>query len=416
MPNMTRRLLALFIFSFLTVQQLAAYIYDNRYFRILEVPYSRERFFSDPNCEVESGHWGESRYRNDLFVLTANSAVGPNGDVGLPDIFGEFNLASINNALNKVTPGRISPLFDGGRILGKGKLEGQGLSFAYDQKLLDWLACGISFSFLHMNTALKYPVQENTFGRHEDEVRRQFNQELGIASTAWNHSGITDIDTYVRFGNVWNYVLKCRRIDAGIKFGALFPSGARRDLANPASVPFGGDGRYGFYVGLDGQFELREDLKVGLISRLIKRLATTRLERVPVAGENQLFGALIGDFRVNPGVTFVWAPYLRLEGIRDGLGVMVNYTLIWHDNDEWHDRRYIFDRTNPAVDTGLLFKRSDWAAEEVTLNFFYDFSKVGGCNRFLPLVSLSWDIPVSYLLAENVVQTNNIALGIEFTF
>ena len=49
-------------------------ILDNRYFRILEVPYSRERYFYDPNCEIESGHWGESRYRNDFFVLVSDGA------------------------------------------------------------------------------------------------------------------------------------------------------------------------------------------------------------------------------------------------------------------------------------------------------------------------------------------------------
>ncbi|MGE0009246.1 MAG: hypothetical protein AB7F19_01785 [Candidatus Babeliales bacterium] len=415
MPIMTRRLLALFTLVFLTGQQLSAYIYDNRFFRILEVPYSRERFFYDPNCDAESGHWGESRYRNDFFFLTANNACGRHGDVGFPEIFGDFSLTSINNALNRVNPSRISPLFEGTKLPGRGKLEGQGISFAYDQQLLDWLACGVSFSFLHMNTALKFLLAETTAGRMEDEVRRAFNRELGLASTTWRHSGITDVDAYIRFGNVWNYILKCRRVDAGVKFGTLFPTGVTKDLANPASVPFGGNGHYGFYVGLDGQFELKEDLKVGLISRLIKRIPKTALHRVPVAGENELFGALVAPFKVNPGITFVFAPYLRLEGIRDGLGVMVNYTLVWHDNDEWKDRRPLLNRI-PPVDTGLLFKNSNWAAEEVTLNFFYDFSKVEGCNRFLPLVSLSWDIPVCYLIAENVVQTNNIALGIEFTF
>lgn len=415
MQIMTRRLLA-FSIIMLTAQQLTAYIYDNRYFRILEVPFNRERFFYEPNCEIEPSHWGESRYRNDLFVLASNDATGSHGDVGIPEIFGEFDMSQISNGLSLVNPSRIRPIFsDSTRIPMRGKLEGQGISFAYDQQITKWFAAGVSFSFLHMNTTAKYLLADNPAGRTEDEVRRQLLQELGIQSSAWNHSGITDVDAYIRFGYVWNYVLKCRRIDSGIKFGTLLPSGVQKDLANPASVPFGGDGHYGFYVGYDGQFELKEDLKVGLISRLIKRFAKTKLHRVPVADENQLFGAFIARTRVNPGVTFVFAPYLRLEGIRDGLGLMVNYTLIWHDNDEWSDRREV-PYVAPFIKLGQLYQRSNWAADEVTLNFFYDFSKVGGCNRFLPLINVSWDIPVHYLVSENVVKTNNIALGIEFTF
>lgn len=413
MPNMTRRLLALSILI-LTTQHLTAYIYDNRYFRILEVPYSRERYFYDPNCEVESGHWGESRYRNNLFFLTANDACGDTKDIGIPEIFGVYDLNAINTALTRVNPNHISRIAQNPVVPARGKLEGQGVSFAYDQQITNWLAAGVSFSFLHLNSNQKFTFGENVVGRTDDDIRRRFNTELGIASTAWSHSGITDVDAYVRFGNVWNYVLKCRRIDSGIKFGALLPSGVQRDLANPASVPFGADGHYGFYVGYDGQFELKEDLKVGLISRLSKRFSRTKIHRMPVAGENELYGALVAPARVEPGVTFVFAPYLRLEGIRDGLGVMVNYTLIWHDNDEWHDKRPVFSA--PQANTEQLFKRSDWSADEVTLNFFYDFSKGRGCNRFLPLVSLTWDIPVCYLIAENVVKTNNIALGIEFTF
>ncbi len=414
MPFMTRRLLALFILLFLTIEQLSAYIYDNRYFRILEVPYSRERFFYDPKCDIESGHLGESRYRNDFFVLTANSAVGENGDKGIPEIFGEFNLNSINAALHKLNPSHVTPLINSAAIPATGKLEGQGISFAYDQKLTNWLATGVSFSFLHMSTALKFLFADTTSGRLEDEVRRDFNRELGILSTSWSHTGITDVDAYLRFGSVWNYVLKCRRIDAGLKLGALFPTGVSRQLSNPASVPFGGNGHYGFYVGLDSQVELKEDLKIGLISRLIKRFPKTDSHRIPLAKENELFGALIAPARVNPGISFVFAPYVRLEEIREGLGVMVNYTLVWHDNDEWRDKRSPF--ATPSVNLSNLFRRSHWAAEEVTINFFYDFSKVGGCNRYLPLVSLSWDIPVSYLIAENIVLTNNIAIGIEFTF
>ncbi len=415
MPIMTRRLLALCIFI-LSTQHVSAYIYDNRYFRILEVPYSRERYFYDPNCEIESGHWGESRYRNDFFVLVSDGACGEDSDshIGIPEIFGDVNMRNINAALALVNPAHITPVADLGKVPVRGKLEGQGISFAYDQQILPWLATGISFSLLHLNTNVKFLFADTIEGRSLEKIQREFNTELDIVSNAWKHTGFTDVDAYLRFGNVWNYVLKCRRIDAGIKLGGLFPAGVQRELRNPASVPFGADGQWGFYVGFDGQFEVKEDLKVGLISRLEKRFPKTKLHRLPVANENELFGALIAPARVNPGVTFVFAPYFRLEGIREGLGVMVNYTLIWHDNDEWSDKR--LTPRIPQVNTGQLFQFSHWAAEEVTLNFFYDFSKVEGCNKHWPLVSLSWDIPVCYLLAEHVVKTNNIALGVEFTF
>ena len=419
MPNMTRYLIILLMLAS-CAQQVVAHIYDNRFFHLLRVPYSRERLFCDPYCEPEQGHWGESRYRNDIFVLTANDACDDDKEIGIPEIFGRYDQRKVDKALaelNGTQPILDQPPFENTSIEWrvKGKLQGQGISFTYDQKLTDWLYAGASFSFMHMTSRERFFfTQDEKVEPQLDKIRRQFNNELGIVSTKWSHSGITDIDAYLRIGSVWNYILKCRRIDAGFSFGGILPAGEQRDIANPASVPFGGNGHYGLFWDFDAEFELKEDLKFGALVRISKRFAKTKLERMPLQNEQQLFGALVGPVRIDPGLTVVASPYLRVEGIRDGLGVYVNYTAIFHDNDTWEDAR-TGSRT-PRPTFFEVFKHSNWASETVTLNFFYDFTKVRVPGSFLPLISLSWDIPVQYFVAHDVVKTNHIALGIEFTF
>ena len=82
---------------------------------------------------------------------------------------------------------------------------------------------------------------------------------------------------------------------------------------------------------------------------------------MPIADEPSNFGVVIGDARVNPGVTFMFAPYFSVENLREGFGARLQYTLSVHGEDRGDDRRCdktIPVRLNRVVELSELVRRS----------------------------------------------------------
>jgi hypothetical protein len=146
---------------------------------------------------------------------------------------------------------------------------------------------------------------------------------------------------------------------------------------------------------------------------LSKRFPRTQLERIPIAGEQSLFGAVLGPVRIDPGLTIIFSPYFQLEDIRDGLGVQAKYTIVAHQDDLWQDARA--DKNPPAMLQNNN-KFSEWRAEYISVNLFYDFARVRKPFKYAPLFWVSWDIPVHFFVAERVSKTNRIELGVSVQF
>jgi hypothetical protein len=163
----------------------------------------------------------------------------------------------------------------------------------------------------------------------------------------------------------------------------------------------------------DGEFELKEDWKLGLYIGLSKRLAKTQLHRMPVADEPTNFGVVIGDARVNPGVTFMFAPYFSVENLREGFGARIQYTLAVHGADGWTDKRC--DKTVP-VRLRRVVDWSSWSGGHITLTPLYDFGKLKVNRGIEPIVYLAWDIPVNVFVTRRIPKTNKVSIGIEFNF
>ncbi len=156
-------------------------------------------------------------------------------------------------------------------------------------------------------------------------------------------------------------------------------------------------------------------MKFGSLFYLSNRFAKTTRERLPLADEHPLFGAFVGDARIDQGLTFVFSPYFRLEDIRDGLGVLAKYTLVNHFDDLIEDARMVTPRI-PDTRLSSLNDLSDWTAEYLTLNVFYDFARVRGESCYAPEISLIWDIPVQLAFVERVSKTHRISFGIKFRY
>ncbi len=366
-----------------------------------------------------------SAYELDFVAITASDAFARDEKtVGIPELFGMFDLNTLATSLLEITGksplrsdllGRELPFFVNGRI------QGEGFFMRYCQAFAKYFTLGCEFYFFKTNSRQTFRLDlekvKNLKPGDINEIersRRLAFEEIGLISTVAPQHGLSDIDIYLRGGKQWDYTLKCRKIYAGLTVGGFVPTGVKRDIFNPASITYGGDGFGGVYVKGDALFELKEDIKVGFLLEIIKRIPRTVTARMPmVASEPYIFGPIIGDAHINPGATLGFSPYFVLENLRGGLGLGIHYTLVSHWQDCWQDRRK--DKTIP-VDLSQVIKTSKWGADYFTIDVFYDFGKQNTKHIIDPIIFFRWDVPSMLFVSHNVPKTNKIALGVELAY
>ncbi len=412
----TKRLyIGLFIGVF--VSHLAtAMVFDNRFIPLLQ----------RPRLTVDGTR---SEFSPKLFVTTADKSLNEHQqDIGIGELFGDFDQVELAKAIELT--GQRNPLpseFQG--VLAKlpwsvsGKRQSQGVAFVWHQSIIEWLSTGFSWLFMRVESRHEFKLDASSTEPRivlkvgdalllEDNRRDMFGL-IGVCDGNTDQFGFGDIDWYLRFGNMWEYALRFRRIDAGFRLGALIPTGVKREEDRPASIPFGGNGHWGIYAAIDAMFELKEDWKAGLLLRVNKRFSKTLNHRMPTGKEPQIFGSVIGLACVNPGATAIVSPYFLLENLRKGLSLGLNLTLTWHFQDSWTDLRGC-----PTVPVKLenVEKQSEWSSEYFTFNVLYDFGKVKIKREFNPIITFRWDIPSTLFVASRVDRTNRITIGLDFVY
>jgi hypothetical protein len=404
------------LFLLISFGSIHAFIFDNRWFPLYPWNYSRTK--DKPSV-----------FMGAPFLMVANEAAIDDDECdGIPEVWGKYDLNKLANGI--VALGRQHPFLGTSfeQYIGRdipfkldGKIEGQGLGFVIEQALTDNISIGGSWYAMHVFSRIHFVLGTNSLGLTAEQIteldalRRSIQASIGLESPKSSRSGFSDIDLYIRLGNIWDYTHKFRRIDAGLRAGVLIPSGVTREINNPASLPFGGNGHWGAYIAADLEFELKEDMKIGSLFYLCNRFAKTARERMPLADEHPLFGALVGNARIDQGLTFVFSPYFRLEDIREGLGVSAKYTLVHHFDDFYKDARETKLQV-PEVRLATLNDLSDWSAEYLTLNVFYDFARVRMDSYYAPELFLAWDIPVQLALVERACKTHRVSFGIKFRY
>lgn len=403
------------IFIFVTLFALSdttsAMVFDNRYFPLIQYPY-----ISTPGRE--------SKITGDFFVTTANNAADERDRaIGIAELSGPFDQAQLGYSMQLAgIPNPLSPQLTTGELpwILAGKLQTQGFALSYRQQLSCNLSAGMYALVMRSNSYIDFFLnQSKVSGLTEsdvfalDETRREMLATLGLACNHVHQSGFGDLELYLRWFDRYHYCLKLRSLEYAFRVGLLAPTGVKRQINKPASVPFGGNGHWGIYLSGDGEFELKEDWKVGVLLRVSKRFSTTRLERMPVNKEPQIFGVITGPVSINPGFTQIMSLYGQLEGLREGFGLRVQYTLINHNRDHWKDERT--DKTI-KVDLEPVEQRSDWASEYITLTAFYDFDKTSCECQCKPIVRAAWDIPFTLLVGHRFVHSYKVSLGLEFNF
>lgn len=413
---MTIKQVILVIAALVATSDSYAMAINNRYLPWYTQPFGR-------TLDIRSHVHGE------LFFMTGDKAFARSDETkGIPEVWGKYDQKLASEAL--LSMGIVNPsillaqwqtqktiLWDVDQ-----KIESQGFAIDGEWALARGISFGGSCAFMRVNCNQTFsipavirsdmglmPSQENQL----DSQRRDMNKLIGITGTQWSETGFSDAEVYIRWGNVWDYKLKSRQVDAGIKTGFYFPFAKKRDEDNSASIPFGSNGLYGFFFSGDIALEVKEDWTCGMALQLSNHFSKTQKRRLPVKKENYLFGGTTGNVRVNPGVTVVWNPFLKLGDLRDGWNVHVGYTLSHHAGDVWTDKR---DDTTITIDLNDIHKLSEWNAEYLSLYVSYDPSKVTKEYKIQPILTINWDAPIRMFAAEEVAKTHKIALGVAFDF
>jgi hypothetical protein len=386
---------------------MQAMVFDNRFLPLFLKPFTRR--------------WdAPSHMRIQPFFMHADRGISELSRLNIPDIFGPYDMVNLADALvEKGCPNPLRSDFIARTSIPwtrRGRIDAQGLAFLYEQYLGNCFSVGINAMFAHVNSRheflLRDAEEQLPIGDKEYlfAVKEKIHRELGLVPALFSKTGFGDIDLYLRFGSWWDYTLKLRRIESGLRVGVLIPTASAIPLNNPAAIPLGGEKHWGAYIGVESEVEIKEDMKVGLMARAIKRFPRTSLQRIPLAGEPSNYGALVGPLRVDPGWTFVFNPTFSLEGLREGFGVAAQYTLVAHLRDR------ITDVGQQASIIGPVIARSSWGMEYVTVGAFYDFGKVRECPTLYPKISAYWDIPVNWLVSKRASKTNSVSLMIELDF
>lgn len=379
-------------------------------------------FLPDPNEQIRFNEKRNSATCN-VFMATGSEAISNGNTVNIPSLSGSFDQKQYAQGMVKAGyPNLLPPDWNNEAIPWStpGKIQAQGLAFAFNCMLWNkWVSTGVNFFCMNANTYEYFNLDHSLASsspeikQELDEIRRTMFDQVGLTHNQQSVFGFSDVDWYLRFGHASHYSFKCRYYDIGARLGVLIPSGKQRTLHNPFSIPFGGNGHWGVYGTLDGLFELREDLKIGYIARISKRFPKTSCQRLPVNDEPGPLGITTGLARVSPGFTFVFAPLIALENLREGLGASIQYTMTKHLNDTWRDAR---EDTTIPVTLSKIEQLSGWGSDYFTVNVFYDFGRTKTNCSFAPIVSFRWDIPAALYVTDNLPSINRVSIGIECVF
>jgi hypothetical protein len=435
MPRTNFLLCFLLIFSCSFLEKLQATHSGNRYFPFLERPESyviKERSHIAPS----------------FFFTTASTAFRRGGGTGgIPGLWGRYDLNDVIASLQTVNPNGINPVPDpikevtgASDLAGKsmvfkvdGKVKSCGLLLNYEQDLGFYgFSLGTSIPVMHVSTTSRFffnrkdsdaffQATPSALQDQEDllidKIRRVTHQEIGLQGNEWEAGGFGDLDAHVRWSYSVDHRLMMRSIDFNIQLGVVAPTSRLSNIYYPSSVSFMNNGHWGIYTDCVTEFELKQDIKVGLMIGGLYQLNNTRSLRIPVGQEPAIFSSLIGRIEIDPASTFKFSPWLQFDNLTDGLHVQGRYTYLRHNQDTWHDKRQ--DKTIQSYlqkDAAIINDKRDatkWRMHYMTLQIMYD-AKDGLQNWFMdPVFYVAYDSPIG---GNGMSKTHQATFGVELHF
>lgn len=357
------------------------------------------------------------------YVATASHAYNTaDRHIGIPELYGSFDLGLLSRAYAKVAgTNPLRAYFQDKSIpfSMEGALRMQGFTLGMHQAITPEFAVGGSLVCSRFHAHIDYFLDDIKFVTTDDmkiellDQRRVLFNAMHIGQDSSTMVGMGDIDFYVYLGSEWDRLFKFRTIKAGIKAGLIFPTALSWDICAPPTIFTDNNKHWGFYGAAQATFVLKEDFTIDLGLYVYKKISKTIFGRMPVLEEPLPFGAVTGEVRMHPGVTVLFYPTVLLEHLRDGFGVAVSYSLLYHGPDRFTDNR---PQQEVATTFNTAKKLSSWGADYVSLQAFYDFAGEADQDVLHPTIKLKWDVPTNIFAAKRVTKTHVISLTIDCAY
>jgi hypothetical protein len=424
----------LFLLCFFAKDLVASHN-GNRFFNFLERP---EYFLNTSKNKFDVSMF---------YKFSSNAFRRWGGKAGPHELFGRYNLSDIFESYKNANESREDIITQLSQLTGVDKddmifnvsspFKTVGFSFQYDRAIVpNFLFVGAFVPFMSYYAKIEYFASDKITKDKKDKQlietlfslqRRKLHDNIGFIKNYSKRAGLGDFELYTRLSRSWQYQLLMKSISLYLQTGVNLPSGVKRDVNNPASLPFMGDGHISWNTTLLGDFELKDDLQVGLMLGLQCPFEKKKLERIPVGNEPYIFSSLTGNVKVNPGYTFKISPYLALENIKEGLDFKVRYTYLRHGKDHVKDVRD--DKTIPSYLTKISNKEeeikkikdiirekeilSQWRLHVVSLELLYDLKRTFSSWDLNANVYAGYDISVT---GRGASDTHSINLGSKISF
>lgn len=447
MPHI-KRFLFLAAFFLTIIDSLCATHNGSRYFPFFEKP--EDYGYNDKHVVDTS-----------FFMTFASTAFSRSrGTVGIPELWGKYDLNDIIFSLQAVNPAYVNPLigkygpgFDTVKapfkVSQRIRSRGLVLSYKYPYKITEEhrFLFGLWAPIMHLDTTARYQFlskdfqeqtepslprvltdnEKRTLSQDMDKFRRQTHDVIGFTQNSWQKGGLGDIDIFAQYNFFTDHKLLMRSINLNARLGLILPTGAFADNDVPTSVSFMGNGHWGLYFDFVPEFELKQDLKVGFMFGFLHQFKETRLRRMATYQEPDIFSSLIGKIQVDPGFTFKISPYVILENLTDGLSLQGRYTYVRHEHDTFRDARkdktiasYLsriptVDINQEAINANIADKENKTSRRShyVTLQFLYDTKKALNNWSFDPTIYVAYDIPIG---GSAICKTHQVSCGVELHF
>lgn len=403
----------------------------SRYFPFLEKP---EDYITHKESFVEPS----------LFITSAGSAFkSGDGSQGIAELWGKYDLKDVIEAIDATTVGTYNP-FSGEpgyvdwntkeiKFNIDGKVKSRGLILALNQNIAKSdFHVGVFLPVMHVNNSLFFTfdadsshndVQNLTPQELEmlDRVRRSVHRDLGLKGRDWTKSGVGDLDLYISWQRYFDHAMNMKSVSLDFRGGALVPIGAQSDKDYPSSTPFMGNGHWGAYLDMVGEFELKQNWKFGLMGGYIYQFSDTADRRISYFREPGIFSPLYGRIKVSPGGTLKFGANFTLENLTDGLNLQLRYTILNHFTDKWYDKR-----SNKSVSSYLeTFKNgyddvleekerlSRWSSHYISMQVEYDSKEAMKDWLFQPKLFATYDYPFR---GKRSAKTNQFTVGVQLHF
>lgn len=357
------------------------------------------------------------------FIGTANHAYNTaDRHIGLPELYGTFDLGVLSRAYAQLvgsSPLRSYYQDKSIPFIMDGSLRAQGFILEMEQAITQELAVGGSLVCERLHAHIDYMLGDIKFIITDDmkvelsNQRRMLFNQMGIGQDSSTLFGLGDIDLYCSLKNEWDRLFKFRIVKAALKMGLIFPTALSWDISLPATIFTDNNRHWGFYSAGQLTCVLKEDFTVDLGLHMYKKISKTFFARMPILQEPLPFGAATGLVNINPGLTILFCPTVLLEHLRNGFGVAISYSLLYHQQDHFTDKR--LDQKVPTT-FDMTQKLSSWAADYISLQAFYDFSGEADAYILHPTIKLKWDLPTNIFVAKKVAKTHVISLTIDCAY